>query len=222
MKPSLLTLYAASLCLLLGACSKAADSAVGDMPSSGDADQPDFTAIVTVKQEPGGSPFFQLDPETCLFPTNYQEPFTGERRLICGLSVWPKDNRCWIHWMDFLQEGAVQAAPAGEGDGADVLEDWMTSVEDGYLTVHYETYWGDGSVPHTLLLVTGENPEDPYQVRLVHLRNGDAAQSPADALIYFNLETLPSTGGGYLPLTLIWKTGAGQTASKSFLFRSRQ
>ena len=103
----------------------------------------------------------------------------------------------------------------------DIVEDWMTSVEDGYLTLHYSTFWGDGSVPHSLKLITGENPEDPYEVRLVHLNNGDAALEEADALIYFDLASLPPTGGSGRKLTLKWKNGGGNTA-KSFLYKSRQ
>ena len=42
-----------------------------------------------------------------------------------------------VNDLDFtVEEGAVVAsAPAGPGDGLDVMKDWMTTVEDGYLTV---------------------------------------------------------------------------------------
>ena len=181
----------------------------------------EYTAIVTVKQETSGRIFLQLDEDTRLYPTSYPETFTRECRIICGLSWWSGESRCNLEWMDYLQEGPVQSTSAEEGDPVDIVEDWMTSVEDGYLTLHYSTFWGDGSVPHSLKLVTGENPEDPYEVRLVHLNNGDAALEEADALIYFDLASLPPTGGSGQKLTLKWKNGGGNTA-KSFLYKSRQ
>lgn len=209
----------------------------------------EYNAIVTVKQEAGGRIYFQLDDNNILYPVNYTAPFTRQRRIICGLSWWSDSNQCTVHWMDFLQEGTAgygymdddapeggsydedylpggdtppeESAPDPWGDEIDVLDDWMTTVEDGYLTLHYSTFWGDGNVAHTLMLIFGENPEDPYEVRLLHLRNGDPALTEADALVYFDLAELPSTGGGACTLTLKWKNGSGETA-KSFLYKSRQ
>lgn len=212
---------------LLLACSKAAphDAAMPSPdPHGGEyaaAEDQVYTAIVTVKQSATGRIFFQLDDDYRLFPENYTEPFTRQCRIICGISVREGTNVCSLDWMDYLQEGTVQNTPAEIGDGVDILDDWMTSVEDGYLTLHYSTYWGQVS-PHTLLLVSGENPDDPYEVRLVHLRNGDEARTQADALIYFDLASLPPTGGNGHTFTLNWKDGAGHQLSKQFLYRSRQ
>ena len=182
----------------------------------------EYTAIVTVKQDAAGIICFQLDEDTLLYPSNYTEPFTRQCRIICGLSWWSNSNQCHLEWMDYLQEGSVQGESAPEGDGVDIIEDWMTSVEDGYLTLHYSTFWGDGSIAHTLFLVTDENPNDPYEVRLVHQNNSDAALEEGDGLIYFDLSALPRTGGSGRTLTLKWKNGAGQMVCKTFLFRSRQ
>lgn len=226
----LLTICA--LACLLAACSKAAapkeaanaapepHGSYADAADAAEAAPAEYTAIVTVKQE-GGAVFFQLDDVTTLFPENYTAPFDRQCRIICGLTLWEGSGRCRVNWLDFLEEGPVQDQPMDAGDGVDILDDWMTSVEDGYLTVHYETLWGNSSVPHSLCVVTGENPEDPYELRLVHLRGADPAENRADALIYFDLNTLPSTGGSYIPLTLKWKDGAGNAASKIFPFRSR-
>lgn len=210
-------------CLLTG-CTK---GGAGYLPheSSDASDAPaylEYTAIVTVKQDAAGLICFQLDDYTLLYPKNYGEPFTRQCRIICGLSWWSNSNVCNLQWMDYLQEGPVGEIDfEGEGDGVDILDDWMTSVEDGYLTLHYSTFWGDGSIAHTLLLVLDENPNNPYEVRLVHQSNGDPALVEGDALIYFDLSGLPPTGGANRPLTLKWKNGAGQMVSKTFLFRSR-
>ena len=215
----------AAVCLL-GGCSKGAAGLYENAPGHADAeaDAPalrEYTAIVTVKRDASGRIGLQLDDETLLYPSNYTEPFTRQCRIICGLSWWEGSKQCTLQWMDYLQEGPVQGSSAQEGDGVDIVEDWMTSVEDGYLTLHYSTFWGDGSIAHTLFLVSGENPDDPYEVRLIHLNNGDAALEEGDALIYFDLAGLPPTGDSGQPLTLKWKNGAGQMVSKAFLFRSR-
>ena len=213
-------------CLLAG-CSKI-EASREDVNHPGEeygGSQPVYrecNAIVTVKQDAAGSVFFQLDDDTCLYPVRYTQPFTRQCRIICGLAWWSNSAYCQLNWMDYLQEGPVESGYDGEGDGVDVLDDWMTSVEDGYLTLHYSAYWGNGSVAHSLMLVTGENPQDPYEVRLVHLNNGDTALVQADALIYFDLAALPWTEGSGRKLTLKWKNGAGEQASRIFLYKSRQ
>lgn len=228
MKRNVFPIICALACLLV-ACSKAAapreaanaaPEPHGNYADAAETAPAEYTAIVTVKQE-DGAVYFQLDEVTTLFPENYSAAFVRQCRIICGLTVWERSGRCRVNWLDFLEEGSVVTAPQEAGDGLDILDDWMTSVEDGYLTVHYETLWGNDGVPHTLRLVTGENPEDPYTLRLVHLRGADPAENRADALIYFDLNTLPSTGGSYIPLTLKWTDGAGNAASKIFPFRSR-
>lgn len=189
-------------------------------PSSDKPGVVECTAIATVKQDASGLVFLQLDEETCLYPVTYPETFTRECRIICNLSWLYGSMHCTIHWMDYLQEGSVETGVSGEGDPVDVLDDWMTCLEDGYLTIHYSTFWGDGSVPHRLRLVTGENPEDPFEVRLLHENGGDEPLEEADALVYFDLSSLPPAGIGQ-KLTLKWKNGSGY-AAKSFLYKSRQ
>ena len=216
----------AAICLL-GGCSKGEGHYEYNpgLPDAEASDAPalrEYTAIVTVKRDATGRIGLQLDDDTLLYPVNYTEPFTRQCRIICGLSWWEGSNECSLQWMDYLQEGPVQGSSAQEGDGVDILDDWMTSVEDGYLTLHYSTFWGDGSIAHTLFLVPGGNPDDPYEVRLIHLNNGDAALEEGDALIYFDLAGLPPTGDNGQMLTLKWKNGAGKMVSKAFLFRSRQ
>ena len=212
-------------CLLTG-CTKGygplKEGGPGEYTNGGGPVQRNHTAIVTVKQDEAGLVFLQLDDNLCLYPRNYPEPFIRECRIICELSWWEGATRCEMGWMDYLQEGPVQSEPLAAGDGVDIIPDWMTSVEDGYLTLHYSTLWGYGQVPHSLILVTGENPEDPYEVRLVHLNNGDPALEKADALVYFDLSSLPPTGGSAQTLTLKWINSAGQTDSRTYLFRSRQ
>lgn len=210
-------LYGLASLILLWSCSKEGFRQSG--PSAAAPDE--YSAIVTVKQNASGSVFFQLDDETRLFPTNYAQPYNGMQRIMCGLRVY-RQNSCDVLWMDFLEKGEFVKAGNAESDGADILSDWMTSVEDGFLTVHYSAWWGEGDVEHTLRLVSGKNPDNPYELWFCHGSNGDASSRKADALVYFDINSLPSTGGDYVPLTLKWQNCAGEIATKNFRFRSRQ
>lgn len=193
--------------------------------SAGKADYnlPEETFIVTVKKGADGRIFFQQDDNTILYPLNYSRPYNGLQRIICGLAVHP-GGECGVLWMDFLEKGptvAFSGQDLSSSGGIDVLEDWMTSVEDGFLTLHYATWWGDGSIQHSLSLVTGANPENPYELWLIHSSNADAALERADALTYFDINDLPPTGAEYVNLILKWKNGEGQISGKTFRFRNR-
>lgn len=199
--------------LLAVACSKGESA-----PPQESADQETaYTAIVTQKRDAQMQVYFQLDDNTIIYPVNFTDAFSGMRRLICGITV--DGSSCYIHWMDYLAEAQFVASASIPDDGIDVQDDWMTSVEDGYLTVHYFSWWGDGSTPHSLQVVQGEHP---YELNLRHSRNGDDAYEWADGLVYFDINSLPSTQGDYVTLTLNWTTGEGKAASKRFRFRTRQ
>lgn len=200
-----------------------------------------YTAIVTVKQSENGAVYFQLNEDKRLYPQNYEYPFTGLRRIICGLQETGGDS-CRVLWMEFLEQGSkdhyyVPVAAPEDGpedpfpedgpedsfphDGLDILEDWMTGAEDGFLTLHYSTWWGDGSVAHRLRLVYGTHPGNPYELLLSHDRNNDAFLEKADALICFDINDLPSTEGKYVNLRLKWTDSEGKPAAKDFYFKSR-
>lgn len=184
-------------------------------------DTQSFNAIVTVKQDQEGKVYFQLDDSHVLYPRRYPETFNGIRRIICGIETYANTNECAVLWMDYLEEGTVASEANGvQDDGLDLISDWMTSVEDGFLTVHYDAFWGSGNVAHKLIVTPGT---DPYSINLIHSANGDEALEKGDALIYFDINSLlPDTEGAYKTLTLSWKTCDNINASKTFQFRSRQ
>lgn len=208
-----------AICLLSG-CSKARGPR--DWAAVYDPLTRQYTAIVTVRQDASGQVFFQFDKDLILYPDYYPDPFVRDCRIICEVSWKEGSSHCHVEWMDYLQEGVVGAEQLPEGDPVEIEEDWMTFMEDAYLTLHYFAFWGDGKVAHTLSLVTGENPEDPYEVRLVHLSNGDPPLEKADALVYFDLNSLPPTGDEDKFLTIKWKNSTGGFDSRRFLFKSRQ
>lgn len=187
----------------------------------------EYTAIVTVHKSPTDTVYFQVDDTTRLYPTNFQGRYTGLERIVCGItvanSIVPNYGyRTLVDWFEQLDKGTfANSKPAGN-DGLDIISDWMTSCEDGFLTLHYSTKWGTAPVPHTFTLVAGLNPSDPYEVLLVQNANGDEKKTTADSIVYFDINSLPDTGDSYKTLTLKWTDSGGKTAEKEFRFKTRK
>lgn len=184
----------------------------------------EYDAIVTVKKSAKGNVYFQVDSTTCVFPLGcYEETFTGIKRLACHLIVFDivevedfLDAR--ITWYENIEKGELEKPEETQQNcGLDMLEDWLTSVEDGFLTLHYSAWWGDSTQPHRITLARGDHP---FELFIKHYNNGDEALREADALIYFDLnDILPQTTGN--ELTLKWITCDGTLAQKTFRYSSR-
>lgn len=223
-----LLIYAAMLASCLAGCSKASYWDENRASEAADREDWEYDAIVTVKRSPTDTIYFQLDDNTRLCPGNFQKPGWELQRIICHLTEYPYPISCYgnyaeVDWLEPLEKGEFTfSAATGDGDGVDIITDWMTSVEDGFLTLHYRTWWGSGDVQHRLSLHSGLNPEDPYELLLVHDARGDAALEEADALVYFDINSLPSTEGNYTTLTLKWTSGEGTRTARQFRFRSRE
>ena len=67
---------------------------------------------------------------------------------------------------------------------SDGTPDWLTFSEDGYLTVHFATYWG-GVTSHTINLYASK--AHPDQLYLVHKNNGDLQVDWSEGLVAFKL-----------------------------------
>ena len=191
-------------------------------------DMADYTAIVSVRVSPTDTVYFQADEQTRLFPRRDRDSFRGLERILCGVRISNETVPNYgflteVLWFDSLDKGTTTSAASVVGDDpVEVLSDWMTSCEDGYLTLHYEAWWGERTMPHAFYLVTGLNPDDPYEVWLRHDAKGDSRKKKADSLVYFDLQSLPDPGDGSVTLTLKWKNGEGKTLDKPFTFKSRR
>ena len=187
----------------------------------------EYDAIVTVKQA-DEIIYFQVDSVTRVYPAaGYRDDsYKGPKRLACGLKVYDYQiYKDWwysrVTWYENLDEGTLIRNPFASGinyRSFDVLDDWMTTMEDGFLTLHYSALWGSSKTPHGMSLVYGE---DPWHWSLVHFTVGDdEAQTKVDALIYFDLnDAIPKTDGA--AVTINWTALDGKPAQKTFWFRSR-
>lgn len=180
-------------------------------------------ALVTVKQN-GDATYLQLDDNTTLLAKNLSKhPFGGKQvRALVNYSTTNEKSNDYnqvvnINWIDsILTKKPVPylATPAENdekygNDEVDIVRDWVTVAEDGYLTLRFRAFWG-GVKPHYINLVTGVNPENPYEVELRHNQNGDPMYRMGDALVAFDLnDALPDTEGKTVKLTIRWKSSNG-------------
>ena len=102
-------------------------------------------------------------------------------------------------------------------DPVEIVKDWTTVVEDGYLTLRFRTYFGNGK-KHVVNLVKGDNP---YEVVLHHNASGDTKGLIRDGLVAFRLSDLPDTQGKTVNLTLKWQSFSGVKTVK-FKYKSRK
>lgn len=186
------------------------------------------TALVTVCPNADGSFIMQLDDETQLVPTNLKtSPFgTKEVRALVNYTetnVSPQDTRVRnveVNWLDSIRTklpvetlGEQDAAKYGN-DPVEIIQDWVTVAEDGYLTLRIRTLWGTPHAAHVLNLVTGTNPKNPYELELRHDAKGDRNGRWGDALIAFNLNKLPGANAGNVKIKLKWMSFTGEKSAE--------
>lgn len=184
------------------------------------------TALVTVKPNDDNSRFtMQLDDKTVLRPINLKQSPFGTKEVRALVNYRPandnekllgvSDPQVYVHWMDSILTKA-SAANLGEeqniqkygNDEVEIVNDWVTVVEDGYLTLRFRTYWG--SKTHTVNLVCDGDAENPYHVTFYHNANGDFRGRVGDGMVAFCLSDLPDTDGKTVDLTLEWNSFSGK------------
>ena len=187
----------------------------------------DIEVIVTVKQAEDGTVYFQRSDSECLFPSAGY-PFTSQERIMASLTVYsdvfqPYGHRADVNWTQPLLQGETLFQYADKSsftDGLDIADDWITSVVDGYLTVHYQAWWGFPSEVRHQFMVTLD--DDSYDVYLYHDAAGEPRDQYTDGIVYFDINALPDTGDGYKTLTLHWTDTRGQSLTRRFEFKTRK
>lgn len=183
-------------------------------------------ALVTVKPVDGAGFYMQLDDSTTLHPVNMSVSPYGDkevRALVNYAYVRSEGNdyekrsfKVNVNWIDSILTKPAVPYPAdgdvseyGE-DPIEIVRDWVNIAEDGYLTLRFRTRWGNNGVVHFVNLLTGVNPDDPYEVEFRHNAYGDVNGTPGDALVAFRLSDLPDTNGKTVKLTLKYKSFSGE------------
>jgi len=189
------------------------------------------SAVVTVKPQTDGQFIMQLDNKTILQPTNMKTSPFGEKEVRAlvnytetVVSEVEGVRNVKVNWIDSIRTKKTVLNLGEENDakyGNDPLEivnDWLTVAEDGYLTLRFRTLWGYGNVRHSVNLLTNVNPENPYELELRHNANGDWGGNMGDALIAFNLKDLPVSDGNNIKIKLNWKSFSGDKSAEFELY----
>ena len=161
-------------------------------------------ALVTVKQN-GDACYLQLDDNTTLLAQNLKSTVFGGkevRALVNYSSTNEKSDQynqvVHVNWIDSIltkkpvpSMGSDVANSEKYGNNiVDIVRDWVTVAEDGYLTLRFRALWG-GMSPHYIV-------------------NGDPQNYWRDALVAFNLnDALPDTNGKTVKLTIRWRSSQG-------------
>lgn len=170
------------------------------LPACSNNREPDLnypTALVTACTQGDSLFILQLDDSTTLYPTNItRSPFGREVRALVNYSETDIANHVYINWIDsirtkypVLSKGAQNDSLYGT-DPIEIVRDWVTIAEDGYLTLRVRTLWGGTGKKHNINLLTGTNPDNLYELELRHDALGDTRGTMGDALIAFNLNDL--------------------------------
>ena len=182
---------------------------------------PLYNGLVTIRYTDSDVLYFQLDDVRTLYPVNMGNGklwADGQRALI-NFYVVDEDDKgftdaVYVNWIERVLTKSMVESKGMENDSlygkdpVEIVRDWVTVVEDGYLTLRFRTYWS-GGVTHTVNLLTGVNPTNPYEVEFRHNANGDLNYYVGDGLVSFDLGKLPDTEGKTVKLTLKWMSFSG-------------
>ena len=185
--------------------------------------------------------FMQLDDSTAIWPVNLrQSPFGNKevRALInfrkpteeeISKSGLDGNNKylVFVNWIDsILTKPMMESMGSAEenlrkygSDPLEVVDDWVTLVEDGYLTLRLRTRWG-GNTKHVVNLVHRQDVNTPYYFTLYQDAKGDTHGQMGDALVAFKLadHVIPRQNIEGETLTLEWLSYTGKKTTQ-FKFR---
>ena len=143
-------------------------------------------------------------------------------RIIPDLPLLPDffTDGILVFWATPLDMGEVShSAMDRQGDPISIVSDWMTNLEDGYVTLHYSIP-SKGKASHRFTLCPGEK-ENEY--RLIHDANGDSEGDLTDGLVCFYVASLlPETGDETVTLTLTYLDLDNTIKTLTFDYRSPQ
>ena len=184
-------------------------------------------ALVTAKTAANQTFYLQLDEATTLLPTNLQQsPYGGKEvralvnyREVEG-DVAPYTKAVFVNWIDSILTKPTVPNLFQDNDSVygndpvEIINDWVTIAEDGYLTLRFRTYWGPYMRPHKVNLLINNKGGNAYEVEFRHDANNDLNVRPGDALVAFNLKDLPDTQGKTVKLKLKWRSFSGMKSAE--------
>lgn len=183
--------------------------------------------LVTVKNLENGEFYMQIEDDVTLRPVNMKTNPYGEDEVRALISFEETNDdpgqftkAAYIYRIKKVltkqpvpTKGDEDAQTYGN-DPVEIMNSWATILEDNYLTLHFGAEWGDTGIPHFVNLVTGTNPDNPYEVVFRHSMNGDFGGTRATGLVAFSLKDLPDTEGKTVKLKLKWNSFSGEKTTE--------
>ena len=165
-------------------------------------------AIGTVRSQDGVR-FIRLDKQSCSQVMNPKEiadikdgtrVFLQYRYVVASSIADFCTDAILVEWASPLDMGEIRYdMQARTGDPVDILMDWITSLEDGFLTLHYSVR-ASGSVKHDFSIYPSV---ETNTYRLVHDAHGDSKGDVNDGIVCFDVSgVLPDTEGETVELHL--------------------
>lgn len=183
-------------------------------------------ALVSVRPSSDNSVTLQLNDSISLRPTNVTKlPFGNkEVRALTNVDILSSTNKSvWdvrINRIDSIR--TKQLAPSSDvdndkaygNDPVEIVKDWVTCAEDGYLTLRIRTRWGSPDKVHYINLIKKGMTDNVYELELHHNASGDIGGQMADALVAFDLSSLPRTEGDKISILLTWTSFSGRKSAQ--------
>ncbi len=187
------------------------------------------TALVTVCPDDDESFVMNLDENTVLNPVNIAKSPFGKKEVRAMVSFYFTNDgnqsvesdeneidvrNVHVCWIDSIRTKlpvptATDNNETYGNDPFDIVKDWVTIGEDGYLTLCIRTKWGNPDKKHIINLVTGVNPDDPLEMEIHQDADGDVDGMLHDGLIAFNLNHIQDLSGD-VKLKLKWNSYSGE------------
>ena len=196
-------------------------------------DEPDTfypNGIVTVKAkqvEINGATkqvvYLQLDEQTTLYPSSQQaellKEWKGEFRALINFVEVPEPTQGFTKTvkLNWLRAFAItkSTVPAGDqpekfGKTPILLDPQRCFVEDGYLNLRVRILVGELRKKHVLNLLTGVNPQNPFELELRHDAKGDIPRWAVDYWVAFRLDKLPAATDAKQMLIVKYRGNRGE------------
>lgn len=174
------------------------------------------TALVTYEDLESGVQL-QLDDNTSLKPSNLQPGLYNHKtvRALVRYVVDAEDNSSENNVVKVIAVDTIRTKAPSEdmGDQNDVLygndkleiiNEWVTIAEDGYLTLMVRTHRGNSTARHSVFLVRKGGKDGQYDFELRHDADGDIYGIESDGLIAFDLNDLAPEDRSPVTLHLTW------------------
>ncbi len=190
-------------------------------------------ALVTAKTNAGGEFYLQLDEKTTLKPVNLSKSPFGGKEVRALLNYTDRgayspegsgqkfDRRVEVNWIDsLLTKKPVKTTGTSEEDDkaygtapVEIINNWITIIEDGYMTLSFCGVWGNPRKVHAVNLITGTDPDDPYCLEFRHNAFDDFVEfggTEVSGAVAFNLSDVPDTEGKTVKMTIRYKSFSGE------------